>query len=109
MKSENARNVILSYNDIVYYVSGVNVQTKEGEDKIKAIFHAKRAIDNAPQDLCIEISKATYDILIEYARMDSLDLIMILQIEGTSSKWCLISEEWLQNQVRNVGHARYIV
>ena len=109
VKSENARNVILSYKDLIYYVKGINVQVKEGEDRIKAVFHAKRAIDNAPQDLSIEISKATYDILTEYAKMDSLNLIMILQIEGTRSKWCLMSEEWLQNQTRNVGTTGYIV
>ena len=51
VKSDNARNVILSYNDKIYYVNSVNVAVKEGVDKLKAIFHAKRASDNTPEDL----------------------------------------------------------
>ena len=47
VKSGNARNVILNYNDKIYYVNGVNVQIQEGAGKIKAVFHAKRASDNA--------------------------------------------------------------
>lgn len=110
VKAENARNVILSYNEKIYYVNGVNVQIQEGTDKIKAIFHAKRAGDNFLQDLDIEISKAMYDMLVEYAKLDKLDLIMVLQIEGANSKWCLMSEDWLQNQLHgNSGSAAYIV
>ena len=33
VKSENARNVILSYNDTVYYVNSVNVKVQEGAEK----------------------------------------------------------------------------
>ncbi len=109
VKSGNARNVILSYNDKIYYVNGVNVQIQEGADKIRAIFHARRAADNASQDLDIEINHSTYDILLEYAKLDKLDLIMVLQIEGANSKWCLMSEDWLRNQLSNAGSAGYIV
>jgi hypothetical protein len=109
VKSENARNVILSYNDKVYYVNGVNVKIQDGSEKIRAIFHVKRAADNAAQDLDIEITQATYDILIEYAKLDKLDLIMVLQIEGTTSKWCLMSEDWLKNQLPDAGSKSYIV
>lgn len=109
VKSENARNVILSYDDKIYYVNSVNVQIQEGADKLKAIFHAKRASDNTPQDLDIEISQGIYDILMEYAKLDKLDLIMVLQIEGANSKWCLMSEDWLKNQLCKVGSAGYIV
>ena len=109
VKSENARNLILSYNNTVYYVNSVNVQIKDGIDKLKAIFHAKRAGDEAPQDLDIEISQGIYDILLEYAKLDKLDLIMVLQIEGAKSKWCIMSEDWLKNQFRNVGSEGYIV
>lgn len=110
VKSDNARNVILSYNEKIYYVNGVNAQIQDGADKIKAVFHAKRAVDNTPHDLDIEISKATYDILIEYAKLDKVDLIMILQIEGANSRWCLISEDWLKNtpSVR-IGSSAYVV
>jgi hypothetical protein len=109
VKSENARNVILSYNDTVYYVYSVNVQIQEGVGKLKAIFHAKRVSDDALQDLDIEISQSTYDILLEYAKLNKLDLIMVLQIQGASSKWCLMSEDWLKNQLHNVGSAGYVV
>ena len=109
VKSDNARNVILSYNDKIYYVNGVNVKVQEGADKLKAIFHAKRASDNTHEDLDIEINQATYDILMEYAKLDKLDLIMVLQIEGAASKWCLMSEDWLKNQFHSSGTAGYIV
>jgi hypothetical protein len=109
VKSENARNVILSYNDKIYYVNGVNVQVQEGANKLKAVFHAKCVSDNTNEDLDIEINQATYDILIEYAKLDKLDLIMVLQIEGTSSKWCLMSEDWLRNQVPGSRCTGYIV
>jgi hypothetical protein len=109
VKSDNARNVILSYNDKIYYVNGVNVRVQDGADKLKAIFHAKRASDNTLEDLVIEINQGTYDILMEYAKLDKLDLIMVLQIEGNSSKWCLMSEDWLRNQVNSAGSKSYIV
>jgi hypothetical protein len=109
VKSENSRNVILSYQDKVYYVSGVNVQMQEGNEKLRAVFHAKVAGENLAQDLELEITKSTYDILMEYAKLDKLDLIMVLQIDGASSKWCLMSEDWLKNQVPSDGSAKYIV
>jgi len=111
VKSDNARNVILSYNDKVYYVSSVNVAVKEGVDKMKAIFHVKRASDNEPEELDIEINQGTYNILIEYAKLDKLDLIMVMQIEGGNAKYCLMSEDWLKNQVgpSGCGSKSYIV
>lgn len=110
VKSDNARNVILSYNDKIYYVNEVKVQVQDGADKVKAVFHAKRASDNKLQDLDIEISKSTYDMLIEYAKMDKVDLIMILQIEGFNSKWCLMSEAWLRSTpYSKIGSSAYVV
>jgi hypothetical protein len=109
VKSDNARNVILSYNDKIYYVNSVNVAVKEGADRLKAVFHAKRASDNTQEDLSIEINQGTYDILMEYAKLDKLDLIMVLQIEGAASKWCLMSEEWLKNQFPSCTGKGYIV
>jgi hypothetical protein len=103
VKSDNARNVILSYNDKIYYVNSVNVKIQDGDEKLKAIFHTKRATDEVQEDLDIEINQGTYDILMEYAKLDKLDLIMILKIEGTQAKYCLMSEDWLKNQVLPVG------
>jgi hypothetical protein len=109
VKSDNARNVILSYNDTIYFVNSVNVKVQEGMENIKAIFHAKRVSDNTQEDLDIEITQGTYDILMEYAKLDKLDLIMVLQIEGTSSKWCLMSENWLRTQMQINASKSYIV
>jgi hypothetical protein len=109
VKSGNARNVILSYNNKIYYVNGVNVKINETADKIKAIFHAKQASDDTPQDLDIDINQKTYDILLEYAKLDKVDLIMVLQIEGADSKWCLMSEDWLKTQLSTAGSTNYIV
>ncbi|MCW4046969.1 MAG: hypothetical protein NWE99_05330 [Candidatus Bathyarchaeota archaeon] len=109
VKSENARNVILSYRDTVYYVNKVNVQFQEGADMLKAVFHARKLRDKQFQDLEVEISQATYRMLIEYAKLDNFDLILVLRIEGNESKWCLISEEWLKKQIKENGKAFYIV
>ena len=108
VKSDNARNVILSYKDTIYYVNSVNVAVKEGADKLKAIFHTKRATDNSQEDLDIEINQGTYDILMEYAKLDKLDLIMVLQIEGAKAKYCLMSEDWLRNQFQTAGCSKAI-
>jgi hypothetical protein len=111
VKSDNARNVILSYNDKVYYVSSINVAVKDGADKLKAIFHAKRAVDNEPEDLDIEINQGTYNILIEYAKLDKLDLVMVMQIDGGNAKYALMSEDWLKNQFgpNSSGSKCYVV
>ncbi len=98
IKSDNARNVILSYNEKIYYVNSVNVQVQEGQEKLKAIFHAKRASDDMQEDLNIEISQGTYDILTEYAKLDKLNLIMVLMINNDAVKYCLMSEDMLKNQ-----------
>jgi hypothetical protein len=109
VKSENARNVILSYGDAVYFVNKVNVQFRDNVDTLKAVFHARRAKDGQIQDLEVEISQAAYNMLVEYAKLDNFDLILVLRIEGDKSKWCLMSEEWLHKQVGENGKAFYIV
>ena len=109
VKSENARNVILSYKDTVYYVNQVNVKLQDGADRVKATFHGRRCADNKPQDLDVEISHSAYDALLEYAKLDKLDLVLVLQIEGTEAKWCLMDENWLKKQVYSVYQPFYIV
>jgi hypothetical protein len=109
VKSENARNVILSYRDTVYFVNKVNVQFREDVNMLKAVFHARKAKDGQSQDLEVEISQAAYNMLIEYAKLDNFDLILVLRIEGSKSKWCLMSEEWLKKQVGENGKVFYIV
>ncbi len=116
LKSDNARNVILSYGETVYFVSKVNVKFQEGFEKLKAVFHARRAADNQVQDLEVEISQETYNLLIEYTKLNKLDLILVISIEGNESKWCLLSENWLRNQsglnfsdTESCSKTRYIV
>ena len=109
VKSENARNVILSYGENVYFVNKVNVQIEEGTEKLQAIFHARRLPDNEPEDLNIVINQKTYDVLTEYAKLDKIDLILVLQIAGDDAKYCLMSENWLQNQTSCAAKNAYVV
>ena len=109
VRSEKARNVILSYNEKIYYVNRVTAKVEEGTSRVKAVFHAKRAADNAYQDLDIEITQATYNILLEYAQMDKLDLVMLLEITGEGSRYCLMSEDWLKNQNSTHRASLYVV
>jgi hypothetical protein len=103
-KSDNARNVILNYDSVVYFVNKVNVQLEEGVEKIKAVFHARKAADNSTQDVAVEISKGAYNALIEYARMDMMDQILVLSIEEGESRWCFLSENWLKKQTLNTSN-----
>jgi hypothetical protein len=109
VKSENARNVILSYRDAVYFVNKVHVQFQEDTDTLKAVFHARKAKSEQFQDLEVEINQATYNMLIEYAKLDNFDLILVLRIEGNKSKWHLMSEKWLKKQIGENGKVLYIV
>lgn len=109
VKSENARNVILSYGGAVYFVNKVNVQFQEGADTLKAVFHARKAKDKQFHDLEVEISQAVYNMLIEYAKLDNFDLILVLRVKGNESKWCLMSEEWLKKRNKNNSTTLYIV
>jgi hypothetical protein len=109
VKSENARNVILSYGENVYFVNKVNIQMAEGVEKLKAIFHARRVSDNKPEDLDIEITQKTCNVLTEYAKMDGLDMILVLQIQGGEAKWCLMSEDWVPNKTAAKGNSCYVV
>ena len=109
VKSDNARNVILSYNEKIYYVSSVNVKMQDGAEKIRAIFHAKRASDNTCEDLDIDITQNTYNVLMEYAKLDKVDLIMVLYIVGSDARWCLLSEDWLHKQYDGASKSSYVV
>jgi hypothetical protein len=109
VKSENARNLILSYRDAVYFVNKVNVQFREGASVFKAVFHARKAKGTRFQDLEVEISQAAYNMLVEYAKLDSFDLILVLRIDGSESRWCLMNEEWLKKRVGENGKVCYII
>jgi hypothetical protein len=107
--SQNARNVILRHQDKLYYVNRVRVNLCEGQPTHKAVFHARRATDNRLENLDLEITRKLYDVLVEYARLDNSGHILILQIDGRNSKWCLISENWFNQRASCNNHHKYII
>lgn len=107
--SENARHVILRHEDKLYYVRRVSVNFCEGETTHRATFHARRALDYKCEDLDLEITRKLYNVLVEYARLDSFDQILILQIDGKDSKWCLISENWFKQCGSGNNPNKYII
>jgi hypothetical protein len=109
VRSENARNVILSYQDVVYYINQVNVQIEEGTEKVKATFHGKKIGDNRPRDLEVEISQAAYNVLLDYAKLDKRDMMLVLEIANGEAKWCLMDENWLKNQIGLGPKPSYII
>ncbi len=108
-QSENARHLILSYRNKLYYVSGVNVSFREGETAHKAVFHALGVLDNHLQDLEIEIPNRIYELLLEYAKRDDKDLILTLTTDGKDFNHALVSETWLRIYVNERNTKRYVV
>jgi hypothetical protein len=107
-RSENARHLILKYEDKLYHVNRVTVQRSEEKKNYSAVFSAKRLSDSQLMDLGFEISRKLYDILVEYTKLDNSDLLLVLHVKGDDFKWGLVSEAWLRRQSRSkVG--RYIV
>ena len=98
--SENARPIIMSYNDKLYYVSQVKVHFCDGERLHKAIFHAKTVLDGQLQDLHLDITRKLYNILVEYAKLDNPSIILMLHIEDKGFRWCLLDEKLLRQQAR---------
>jgi hypothetical protein len=107
-RSENARHVILKYEDKVYHVNRVNVRCSEGKKVYSAVFSAKRLEDNKVLDLDFEISRNLYDVLVEYAKLDDSDLLLVLHVEGDDFKWGLVSDSWLRQQAES-KISRYVV
>lgn len=108
-RSENARHVILSYRNKLYYVGSVNISLRQGEPMQKAVFHAVEVMDNKIEDLALEIPKSIYEVLVNYAKLDDPDLVLALYVEGGEFKWTTMSETWLRHYVIE-SHARnYVV
>ena len=108
-KSENARHIILNYEDTIYYVGTINVRLREGELKHDATFHAKNPSDNLYYDLEFEIPQTLYEILVEYTKMANPDLILVLALENKVFKWSLVSESWLKNYSNKANPSHYVV
>ena len=106
--SENARHVILKYENNLYHVDRVNVQYSEGKKIYNAIFRAKRVGGSQLLDLGFDISQKLYDVLVGYAKLDDSDLLLVLHVEGKSFKWSFVSESWLRQQTESKV-SRYVV
>jgi len=105
---ENARHVILSYANKLYYVSSVNISLRQGELMQKAVFHALGIIDNRIEDLELEIPKNIYEVLVNYAKRNDPDLVLALYVEDGEFKWTTMSETWLRHYI-NESHAKNYV
>lgn len=106
--SENARNVILKYENKLYHIDRVTVQHSKGQKKISAVFSAKRLSDSQFMDLGLEISQSMYDVLMEYTDMGNSDLLLVLHVDGDDCKWGLVSESWLRQQTDSKV-SRYVI
>jgi len=108
-RSENARQVILSYNGQIFYVSMVRVNLCKGSEKHRAIFHARENKGSPAEDITMEIPQNLYETLLKYVSMNNPDLILVLQVEGTDFKWGLTSESWLRQHSCRDGYREYVV
>jgi hypothetical protein len=100
-RSENARHVILKYEDKLYHVNRVNVRCSEGKKAYNAVFSARRLEDDEMLDLDFKISRNLYDVLVEYTKLDNSDLLLVLHVEGDCFKWGLVSDSWMRQQVES--------
>jgi hypothetical protein len=107
-QSDNARNVILKYENKLYHIDKVTVQPTKGKKSYNATFSAKRLADNQTMDLGFEISRSMYDVLTEYTKLGNSDLLLVLHVEGDDFKWGLVSESWLRQQTNSKVN-RYVI
>jgi hypothetical protein len=57
----------------------------------------------------MEISQAAYNVLVDYAKLDKRDMMLVLEIEEGEAKWCLMDENWLKNQIGMGPKPSYII
>ncbi len=88
--------MIMSYNDKVYHVDSVKVNFSEGKESHGAVFHAKEVSAEKFSDLHFAIPHMLCDVLIEYAKLDDSDAILVLDVKGNRFDWNLLSEAWLK-------------
>ena len=107
-RSENARHVILKYENKLYHINKVTVEPSKGQKTYNATFSAKRLKDNQPTNLGLEIPKNMYDILMEYTKLGNSDILLVLHVEDDDFKWGLVSESWLRQQTSSKVN-RYVI
>lgn len=98
-RSENARHVILKYGNTLYHVDRVDVKYSERNKMYGAVFRAKKVGASQAVDLDFDISPNIYQVLVDYAKLDNSDLLLVLHFDGTVVRWRLVSEKWLQQQI----------
>ena len=106
--SKNAHHMIMSYNNKVYHVDSVNVNLSECKNIHEAIFHAKEVEENDFCDLHFKIPNMLCEILIEYAKLDNPDAILVVNVENDKFSWNMLSENWLKKTL-NVENVRQYV
>ena len=104
--SRNAHHMVVSYNNKVYHVDSVNVNQCDDKEAYDAVFHAKEVPVNKSCELNFKIPHLLCDVLIEYAKLDNPDAILILNIENNRFTWNVLSEAWLKqtSNIQNVKH-----
>ena len=108
-RSDNAHQLILSYDGALFYVSAVRVHLCNGDAKHKAIFCAKEVNNGSSKDLAMEIPKNLYEVLLKYVRLNNPDLILVLEADGGEFKWSFTSETWLRQYLNRDNFRRYVV
>ena len=100
--------MILSYNDKVYHVSSVKVKLDNGKDLNKAVFQAREVPANTCCNLQFEIPRMLCDVLIEYAKIDNPDTILVVQIKNSRFSWNVLSEAWLKHSTNTQSAKSYV-
>ena len=109
-RSDNARHVILKYENKLYHVNEVNVNFSETKQMYNAVFRAKRLNDNQSLDLGFDITQKLYEVLVEYTRLGNSDLLLVLEAEEDEEfKWSFLSENWLRQQQIDSKVSRYVI
>ena len=108
-RSENAHQVVMSYNGRILYVSMVRVDFRKGNDKHRAVFHATGTQGGTAEDLTMEIPQNLYETLLKYAGLNNPDLILVLQVEGNGFRWGFTSESLLKQYSSLDNFRKYVV
>ncbi len=107
--AKNAHQIVLSYNDKIYNVDLVKVRLCEGKNKHNAVFHAKEIHLSQFTDLSLDIPRGLYDALVEYAKLNDPDMILVLNVKNDSYNWNLVSDAWVKQAASAQNTKKYIV
>lgn len=106
--SKNAHHMIMSYNDKIYHVDSVRVNFSEGKEQHDAVFHARKIPGEEFLDLQLAIPPMLCDVLIEYAKIDNPDAILVVNIKDNRYSWNVLSEAWLNKTFNAQSVKQYV-